>query len=686
MRTARARLSIAVVATFWLIPSVGQAGPGEISTFAGGGIDEGKPGPEASLHFPTDVAAGPNGEIYIADSRHHRIRKVDTGGLIRTVAGDGVAGFGGDGGSALSARLSTPSGLTFDAEGNLLIADTGNNRIRKVDPSGGISTLAGDGAFEFDGDGGPAVAASTRGPVDVAVGPDGAVFVAEVPSRRIRRIGPDGIITTVAGNGGSGFSGDGGLAIDARMSRPGSIVVDEQGTLFIADQYEYRVRAVTDGIIQTVVGTGSTGCITFVRCDGGTPETTQVQPVGLAQGPEGGILIADAHQGRVLVLADGRISIRAGGGLLADDRLPANRTWFPYLTGVAGGPDETVFVSQGGYDLTDEGEHRVRKIEGGHVEVIAGNGMPGYTGDGGPAAAARFGAVSDLAADGLGNVYVLDPDREELRWIDANGSTSTVHDWRYDYNNEPGAVAADPRGNVYVTQGWGYREVLRFKQDGTYRIVANEADGIYDPSAMAADSHGDVFVGQWGAILKLDFTETLIDSAPTGYLGSDPVVTRVAGGSIDCEAEGDTVDEMAILYPGGIALDADDNLYLTDGCNRVRRIAPNGAVTTVAGTGQAGYSGDGGPAVAARLNRPGALAVDPDGNLYIADTWNHLVRRVDPSGTISTVAGTGVAGFSGDGSTATSAALSYPVGVAITAGSRLLIADRGNARIRVLQL
>src|SRR6266850_560321 len=219
---------------------------------------DGGPASSAQLKYPHGVAVDGTGNVFIADSNNNRIRMLTAGGVITTVAGEGTAGFSGDGGPALAAQLKYPVGVAVDGAGNLFIADRYNNRIRKVTPDGIISTLTG-GRSGFSGDGGPAASAQINDPRGVAVDRSGNVFIADAGNERIRVVTPDGIMNTVAGSG-PGFGGDGGAATSAELNYPGGAAVDAAGNVFIADTRNHRIRKVTPGgIITTIAGNGATG-------------------------------------------------------------------------------------------------------------------------------------------------------------------------------------------------------------------------------------------------------------------------------------------------------------------------------------------------------------------------------------------------------------------------------------------
>ena len=264
---------------------------GVISTVAGDGTwgssGDGGPATAAQLRRPYDVALDGAGNLYIADEFNRRIRKVDAAGVITTVAGDGTEGFGGDGGPATAARLDSPSGVALDGDGNLYIADRGNNRIRKV-RSGVITTVAGDGTYGYSGDGGPATAALLNGPTDVAVDGAGNLYIADHDNDRIRKVDPAGVITTVAGDGTEGYGGDGGAATAAQLHWPRGVALDGAGNLYIADTSNHRIRKVdAAGVISTVAGGGYGG-------DGGPAVAALLNgPTDVAPDGAGNLYIAD---------------------------------------------------------------------------------------------------------------------------------------------------------------------------------------------------------------------------------------------------------------------------------------------------------------------------------------------------------------------------------------------------------
>jgi len=274
---------------------------GIITTVAGTGgrgfAGDSGPATAALLDAPNDVAVDANGNLYIADLRNQRIRKVEVNGIITTIAGTGSEQASGDGGPATAAGINFPHGIAIDAMGNLYIASPYDARIRKVDTNGIITTVAGTGNSGYAGDGGPAVAAQLRHPVDVDVASNGTIYIADAENHRIRKVDVNGIITTIAGMGNSGYSGDNGPALNAQLNLPHGITVDSSNNLYIGDRLNHRIRKIdTNGIITTIAGTGAAG----YSGDGGPATQAQLaQPFHLAVDTMGNLYIADWPNHRV---------------------------------------------------------------------------------------------------------------------------------------------------------------------------------------------------------------------------------------------------------------------------------------------------------------------------------------------------------------------------------------------------
>ncbi|MDL1984383.1 MAG: hypothetical protein LWX54_09395 [Deltaproteobacteria bacterium] len=339
-----------------------------IDTVAGTGnwgySGDGGPSTDAQLDQPYGVVVDAAGSIFIADSGNHRIRKVDASGIITTVAGTGNWGSSGDGGPATDAQLALPYGVAVDAAGSIFISDLRNNRIRKVDASGIITTVVGTGNWGSGGDGGPATEAQLDWPRGIAVDAVGNIFIADSNNNRIRKVDASGIITTVAGTGTYGSSGDGGPATDAQLYYPYDVAVDAVGSIFIADSHNNRIRKVdVSGIITTVAGTGNWGS----SGDGGPAAEAQFKrPYDVAVDAAGSIFIADFCNHRIRkVDASGIITPMAGTGAYGSsgDGGPAAEAQFYWPTGVAVDAAGNIFIA-------DHGSHHIRKV--GTPSVFAG--------------------------------------------------------------------------------------------------------------------------------------------------------------------------------------------------------------------------------------------------------------------------------------------------------------------------
>jgi NHL repeat len=368
---------LAAVAAVLLSAPAAPAATNNIFTVAGIGAasfggDNG-PAAAAQLNSPRGVAATADGGYLIADTTNNRVRLVSPAGIITTVAGNGTPGSGGDGGPATDAELNGPEHVVATADGGFLIADTTNNRIRRVSPAGTITTVAGTGTAGPAGDGGPAVDAQLNAPRAVAATADGGFLIADMNNNRIRRVSPAGIITTVAGTT-NGFGGDGGPAVDAQLNFPRGVAATSDGGFLIADTNSVRVRRVSpQGIITTVAGNGSPG---FAGDGGPAIAAPLFGPVGVAATPDGGFLLVDDNRVR-RVSAAGLITTVAGTGTanFGGDGGPASNALISAPTGVA-------VTADGGFLIADTGNNRVRFVD---ADLRFPRGPAGPQGPAGPA-------------------------------------------------------------------------------------------------------------------------------------------------------------------------------------------------------------------------------------------------------------------------------------------------------------
>ena len=649
-----------------------------IDTLAGRTDNDGDEGPavRARLASPYGVAVDGSGNVYIADRRNHRIRRVDRSGTITTVAGTGERGFGGDGGPAVAARLNEPTRVALDTSGALYIADRGNHRIRRVDGLGIVTTVAGNGEIGFSGDGGPAVEARLKLPQGMAVDGSGALYIADTWNRRIRRVDASGTITTVAGSGGRGYGGDGGPAVRTSLNVPAGVAVDGLGNLYIAESEQNRVlRVDTSGIITTMAGNGEIG---FSGDGGPAVEAWLNTPLGVTVDEAGNVYIADWGNHRIRrVDGSGIITTIAGTGErgFSGDGGPAVEAslWHPEGVTVDGG---------GNLYIADWGNHRIRRVDGsGVITTIAGIGESGFGGDGGPAAGAWLNTPLGVAVDTSGNVYIADTYNDRIRRVDGSGIITTVAGTGESgfggdggpageaQLDSPRGVAVDGSGNLFIADANNGR-IRRVNSLGAITKVASR---LHWPTGVAVDGLGNVYIAD-----TVDHRIRRVDAGGT--------LTTIAGiGESGFSGDGGPAVEARLNHPRGVAVDEGGNVYIADTWNqRIRRVDPSGGITTVAGIGEGSDSGGAGPATEAVLDWPVGVAVDGSGNLYIADTYNNRIRRVDTSGTLTTIAGTGVRGYSGDGGLAATAQLNDPTGVAVDDEGNVYVADSRNHRIRVL--
>ena len=673
---------------------------GIITTLAGNGhlgySGDGAAAVNASLYYPKGVAVDAAGNVFIADDGNQRIRKVDTNGIITTVAGNGYSGFAGDTGAATNASLANPQGVAVDAFGNLFIADTGNNRIREVGANGIIITVAGDGTEGYSGDGSPAASASLDGPEGVTVDALGNLFIADTGNSVIRKVYTNGIITTLAGNGTAAYSGDGGTPTNASFSYPEGVAVDALGDLFIADSANQVIRQVVPAGIAPVlvlsnVTASSAGRYSvivtspFGRVTSGNATLTVLFPPSITVQPgneyavSGGLATFDVVatgtpplsftwlRDRLLILGayDSTYTIiqvplddsgstfrcvvsNAYGSVTSDVAVlsvgqPPSVTVQPASQTVAAGNNATFDLTLSGTDPFDfQWQRNGTNLPSGLIDTVAGDGSAGFSGDGGPATNATLNYPASVAVDAADNLFIADYDNGRIRKVATNGIIETV-------------------------AGGGLSEVVANGGDGG---PATNAE-LYEPLCVVVDAYGNLFIADAG--------DQLIRKVDT-----HGIITTVAGnGTAAYSGDGQAATNASLDSPGGVAVDFSGNLYIADYNNqRIRKVDTNGIITTFAGTGTAAFSGDAGPATNAELNYPEGVAVDASGNVLIADTYNDRIRKVDTNGFITTVAGQTAYGFSGDGGQATNACLNLPSGVAADSFGNVFIADYDNNRIR----
>jgi sugar lactone lactonase YvrE len=652
---------------------------GAVTVFAGTGYITFHKIPEkataAPLWSPSGLATDSQGNIYIADTGNNAIRKVDTSGNLTTVAGISKpcgGGNCGDNGQAVTAKLNAPQGVAIDSKGNIFVADTGDNRVRCVvmvarGCGAGVNTKIGTiinyagnpnsacaSSTDPCGDGGKAHLASLNTPMGIALDKAGHLFIADTQDHRIREVGNQFVINTIAGTGvlcpnSLKACGDGGAATSAELAAPRAVSVDGTGNVYIADTRDHRVRLVTGTTINAFAGTGQFG----FAGDGGSPLSAELStPNGVYVDATGNVFISDTGNQRIREVTggtSGSIHTFMGGGSGGDGQ-SATGTY-----ALLANPYQIALDASNNYYITDTSNNRIRvvnnqssaifvagvEIQPGDIATVAGNGNVGYTGDNGAALSATLNSPFGLAVNGSGDIFIADSYNRVIREVNFAGTITTVAG----------------------------------------------SEGVSLPTALALDQAGDLFIADPAAQVVWELSGTTL--------------TAVAGnGKAGYSGDGGPATSAQLDTPFGVALDSNDNLYIADANNNVIRCVLGvaggcgdttkkysvGTIITYAFNGGYNFGGDGGPARKATRWYPNEVAVDSRGNLFVGGGNNPLVQRVDlASRTVLTVAGNDTEwyyyGFDGDGGAANKAHLNN-VGLAVDSNENLLIADAGNNRIR----
>ena len=635
----------------------------------------------AQLSNVHGVATDRQGNIYISDTDNHRIRKITPAGIISTLAGNGHPGSFGDGGPASLAQLNSPYGLAVDGAGNVVVADFGNHKVRRISPDGAIVTIAGTGQKGSSGDGGPAVAAQLMSPRNVVFDSVGNLYISEFEGHRVRKVARDGSIGTLAGTGVAGINLDPNQASMpatlAQLAYPAGLAVDSYDNLYVADSRNNLIRRISNGSILTVLDGRS------------NPAFLLYSPTGLAIDQSGFLYVTDSAA-FVRQLYGGQLRSVAGTG----DPGYAGDNGFATSAKLTG-PHDLAFDTKGTLYIAD-GAY-VRKVSNGYISTVAGNGYAWSIGDGLLATLAQLKAPAGLALDPAGNLLIADSGTARIRRVDGRGAIATVagsgqtgfggdgHAATTAQLTSPGGVAVDAAGNFYIADTKNHR-VRKVLPSGFILTVAGNglaalgAENTYapltplnEPRSVAVDPTGALYIAD-----TANHRVARISSAGT-------LATVAGNGSPGYGGDGGRAAVAQLNAPGAIAFDSRGNLYIADTFNHlVRKVSTAGIITTVAGTGAAGFAGDGGPATAATLNYPGGVTVDSAGVIYIADTWNHRIRMVDSAGSIHTIAGSDAPGYKGDGGPALAAQLDYPSGIVVDGNGAILFSDSFNNRVRKL--
>ncbi len=639
-----------------------------IRTVAGFGTYGGDGGPStAALVNPAAVIVDATGNLFLSDNVNFRIRKVDSSGTITTVIGKGYGTFSGDGGAASSATMSTAASLTVDAAGNLYFTDDTNLRIREVTAGGTVRTVAGNGKCGTVTAGMTATQSPLCDVESVAVDAQGRVFFGSMG--QIWQIAANGTLTLVAGNGGTGNTGDSGPAISAQIGYAGSMAIDQSGNLYFSDLYNFVIREVTtDRIIHTLV----------------TITDLNASTIALTVDTSGALFYATGTR-NVFKLVQG------GPAVAATVTSPNDAT-------------DVAIDRNGAFYLTSNVTQRLLKVSGINTSVIAGaypfdvEPLPK------PAASVHLQLSQvdgGLAVDSAGNIYFPELDGDLVQRIDKvtpSGTISAVSTPATLPNTTipftAGAIAISPAGSIYFGT---FTQVYRAESNGSLTLIAgapgfpaNLGDGgpataakITKPTGLAFDQLGNLYIAE-------PFASRVRIVNPQG------IITTFAGnGLAGYNGDNGPAANARLAAPVDVKADRNGNVYIADvSAAVVRKVATNGVITTVAGNGTHGFRGDGGPATQAELSGAAGIALDPSGNLFISDRSqaggtfvatpdNNRIRMVNTSGTITTVLG-GFSGYNGEGILSRFSGAGGPSSLAADGQGNIYMTEGDTERIRKL--
>jgi trimeric autotransporter adhesin len=693
-----------------LLAGAASAQEDYINIYAGGGPNN-ITATTAPVFAPTNVAFDSAGNVYYTSqggsNTQMRVWKITKStGILTIVAGTYNYGYSGDGALAVNAELYNPQGIAVDHSGNIFIADQYNHIIREVNGvTGIITTIAGtpqDACSGPSGCGvtGPATSAKLYYPSGVAIDKNGNLFIANRYNHQIVVVScatvtstgatcsPNssqtaGDIYAVAGDTTAGYAGDGGAATSAELYYPYGIAVDTDGNLFITDTNNYRIREVscgtgisgcvaasgqTIGDIYTIAGTATAG---FAGDSGPATSAELYYPLTAAVDNSGNLFIADQDNYRIREVAcvtttsTGSACTPSTGQTTADIYTVAGNgsggftgDMGPATSATVSQPNGVAVDSAGDLIIGDYGNNRIREVPcdvstlactppsgdtAKNMYTIAGTGATTYFGNGIPATGADLYYPSGVASDSSGNIYIADRSNCVVREV--NGLT----------------------GIITTFAGSG---TCGYSGDGGPATSAE----LNQPYRVAVDSSNNIYIADTANCLIRKVTSGTI----TTFAGKSP--------SLACGYAGDggAATAAELSEPDGVAVDSMGNVYIADQDNYVVRKVSGGTISTFAGDHTYGFAGDGGPAGSAELTYTLDVATDPQGNVYIADQYNHRIRKVNASGIISTYAGNGTAGYQGDGGLAYETSLYYPAGVSVDGAGDVIIADYDNQRVRLV--
>ena len=658
------------------------------------------------LTYPAGVATDSAGNVYVADTNTSSIRKITSAGVVSTIAGNGFVGA--TNGNGLNASFKYPQGIAVDASDNVYVADAGNYLIRKITPTGDVTTLAGSIGVSgsFDGTG---TKASFSDILGIATDVLGNVYVADSGNNLIRKIAPNGDVTTLAGSVGISGSLD-GTGTAARFYGPAAVAVDTSGNVYVADHNNNKIRKITPtGVVTTLAGSGIVGSV-----DGIGTTATLYNPIGVTVDASGKLYVSEDYTSLIRKISFLGFSISpalpAGLVLNADGSitgtptvLSAAKDYVITATNAGGSSSTTVNIAVAiaapaisytasnqfpvntaitALQVTNTGGVIPSELKG-IVSTFAGSGTAGATD--GTGIAASFKNPYGITMDVAGNFYVADYNNNSIRKITPSGAVSTFvgsgiqgatdGSGTSASFNQPSGVAIDATGNIYVADRSNH---LIRKINAAGVVTTFAGSGIYgatdgtgslasfnNPTGLAVDAVGNVFVADSN-------NNKIRKITPAG------VVSTFAGSGVYSAIDG-TGTAATFAYPSSVAVDGADNVYVTDRDNhKIRKITPTGVVTTLAGSGVQGATN--GTGTAASFKYPYGVILDAIGNLYVADAYGYKIRKITGAGVVTTLAGIGISGAN-DGSVS-DASFNLPFGVALDLAGNVFVAEYSNHKIR----